>query len=451
MVKLSWVVADLGGLLCASLGSYFFYFHFIFFNPNPYLRISRGLWGGLFGAVGIAVNYLWELYEPQILADSRKIFQRMAAASLTLGTFIALLNYAVFFPGVGRIILTLSLLVGFLWTLAWRLVRAEVFLLRRRGKVVIVGDGEFVKDLCSVLLNSNHHPFVLKAVARCSGKIEGLDGVPVISVSDVHQAVVEDNVSQIILVPGEKLDGPALDSLTDCLRFGVSFEDGQDFYERLTGRICVSHIDQMRFLSKVRTLGGPVVQGAKRILDFAFALLGFALALPVAALLAILIKLESRGPVLYRQSRVGLNGKVFELIKFRTMQVDAEKDGPVWAAPNDPRMTLIGRVLRRLRLDELPQLWNILVGDMSFVGPRPERPEFVEVLRREIPLYSQRHLVRPGLTGWAQVCYPYGAGVEDARRKLEYDLYYIRHEGLLIDLLVLGRTVSVVLGRMGSR
>ncbi len=173
--------------------------------------------------------------------------------------------------------------------------------------------------------------------------------------------------------------------------------------------------------------------------------------MPLVLLTAILIKLESRGPIFYRQERVGTNGKPFVLLKFRSMRVDAEQDGPVWASKNDDRTTRVGRIIRKIRIDEIPQFWNILRGEMSFVGPRPERPHFVAQLAKEIPYYEQRHLIPPGLTGWAQIKYPYGASIEDARQKLQYDLFYVKNQSLVLDAIVLFETVKIILfGRGGQ-
>jgi exopolysaccharide biosynthesis polyprenyl glycosylphosphotransferase len=184
----------------------------------------------------------------------------------------------------------------------------------------------------------------------------------------------------------------------------------------------------------------------KRIIDLAFGLLGTVLFSPIIALTAIAVRLDSRGPVLYRQSRVGFTGKVFNLVKFRSMQLNAERDkGAQWAQADDPRITRVGRFIRKYRLDELPQFFNVIRGEMSFVGPRPERPCFVEELREQIPYYDERHSVRPGITGWAQVEYGYGASVEDAFRKLEYDLFYLKHLSILFDIAIVFRTIRVVL------
>jgi exopolysaccharide biosynthesis polyprenyl glycosylphosphotransferase len=181
------------------------------------------------------------------------------------------------------------------------------------------------------------------------------------------------------------------------------------------------------------------------------ALVGAILSLPIALMTAILIKIDSRGPVLYRQERVGRNGRIFMVMKFRSMRTDAEKDGPVWARNADDRVTRVGRIIRKTRVDEIPQFWNILKGDMNFVGPRPERPHFVAQLAEEIPYYDQRHLIEPGLTGWAQIKYPYGASIEDARQKLQYDLYYIKNQSLMLDGAILFETIKTILFGRGAR
>jgi lipopolysaccharide/colanic/teichoic acid biosynthesis glycosyltransferase len=179
-------------------------------------------------------------------------------------------------------------------------------------------------------------------------------------------------------------------------------------------------------------------------------LIGAVLSLPIAIITAILIKIDSRGPVLYKQERVGKNGRVFTLMKFRSMRTDAEKNGPVWASNSDDRMTRVGRIIRKIRVDEIPQFWNILRGDMNFVGPRPERPHFVAQLAQEIDYYEQRHLIAPGLTGWAQIKYPYGASIEDARKKLEYDLYYIKNQNLALDATIMFETIKTILSGRGT-
>jgi len=190
----------------------------------------------------------------------------------------------------------------------------------------------------------------------------------------------------------------------------------------------------------------------REIVHRGLGLIGLVLSLPIALVTAILIKLESRGEIFYKQERVGKNGRIVKVIKFRSMRSDAEKDGkPVWAIAGDDRVTRVGRVIRKIRIDEIPQFWNIIKGEMSFVGPRPERPHFVSQLAEEIPFYEHRHLVAPGLTGWAQIKYPYGASVHDARQKLQYDLYYIKNQSLALDLVIVFETVKTVLFGKGGR
>lgn len=218
-----------------------------------------------------------------------------------------------------------------------------------------------------------------------------------------------------------------------------------------SGRADLSHVGTSAFAQRVERATAAADSFSKRVFDLSAAgALIIALA-PLILLTAICIKLEGRGPVLYRQQRIGFGGRPFEILKFRSMVVEAEKDGPVWAARNDARVTRVGRIIRKLRIDEIPQAINVLRGDMSFVGPRPERPEFVRLLEREIPNYHLRHAVRPGITGWAQVKYVYGASVEDARIKLQYDLYYIEHFSIFRDLLIMAMTVRVALFGIGSR
>jgi sugar transferase (PEP-CTERM system associated) len=228
-------------------------------------------------------------------------------------------------------------------------------------------------------------------------------------------------------------------------------EEWPTFYEKQTGKILVANLRPSWLIFSDGFVKTDTTRMVKRAMDIGLALLGLVLSLPVMLVVALAVKLDSKGPVLFRQKRVGERGRIFVLNKFRSMSVDAERHGPVWAAARDPRVTRIGGWLRRSRLDELPQFWNVLVGDMSFVGPRPERPEFVGTLQREIPFYMGRHSVKPGITGWAQVRHRYAASVEDSLEKLQYDLYYIKNLSPLLDLVILLSTLQVVLFARGSR
>jgi sugar transferase (PEP-CTERM system associated) len=240
--------------------------------------------------------------------------------------------------------------------------------------------------------------------------------------------------------------------LLDCKVTGVKVYDLATHFEKRLGQLRLDYLN-----AGWMVFGDGFNQGAlrttiKRISDIVFGLILLTLAAPVMALTALLIKLDSRGPVFYRQERVGLNGSTFMVIKFRSMRTDAEQDGtPRWATAQDDRVTRVGNVIRKLRIDELPQLFNVLKGEMSLVGPRPERPFFVGQLTQQIPYFQVRHSVKPGVTGWAQVRYQYGSTVEDAQEKLQYDLYYVKNHSLFLDLVVLFETVGVVLTGKGAR
>ncbi|WP_022853864.1 TIGR03013 family XrtA/PEP-CTERM system glycosyltransferase [Thermodesulfatator atlanticus] len=261
----------------------------------------------------------------------------------------------------------------------------------------------------------------------------------------------KNKIKQVVVCIEDRRGKLPVSELLECRMKGIDVVEGETFYEHLTGKILVEKIRPSwlifhgGFYKSRRTLF------LKRVLGLLVATAGLIILSPIALLIAILIKLDSPGPVLFVQERVGKDGKVFKLYKFRSMRTDAEKDAPKWASKNDPRVTRVGRVIRKLRLDEIPQMWNVIKGDMSFVGPRPERPFFVERLRKKIPYYDQRHTVLPGITGWAQICYPYGASDEDALEKLKYDLYYIKYMSVMFDLYIIFKTIKIVLFGEGAR
>jgi exopolysaccharide biosynthesis polyprenyl glycosylphosphotransferase len=241
-----------------------------------------------------------------------------------------------------------------------------------------------------------------------------------------------------------------MDKLLEMKLDGVTFDHLASLYEEYTGKIAVENLRPSWFIFSDGFRKSRVLPAVKRTIDVVAACFGLVFAFPVMAAVGLAIKMSSPGPAMFTQRRVGRAGSVFVLYKFRSMYDDAEGvTGAVWASRNDPRVTRVGRFLRRSRLDELPQLWNVLRGDMSLVGPRPERPEFVSDLTRLIPFYGQRHVVKPGVTGWAQVRHCYGASVEDAMEKLQYDLFYIKNLSIALDLFILFKTVQTVILRRG--
>jgi sugar transferase (PEP-CTERM system associated) len=272
------------------------------------------------------------------------------------------------------------------------------------------------------------------------------------TIGDVPAIVRAQRVDRVVVSLADARGKLPVDQLLEMkLNDGVAFDHLASVYEEYTGKIAVENLRPSWFIFSDGFRKSAVLITVKRVIDLMVGAIGFVLALPIMLLVAFLVRLTSRGPVLYHQARVGQHGRIVTVHKFRSMVTDAEAGtGAVWAQRNDSRVTPIGRFLRRTRLDELPQLWNVLRGDMSLVGPRPERPEFVRSLTDQIPFYGQRHVVRPGLTGWAQVRYTYGASVEDAMEKLQYDLYYIKNMSLALDLFILFSTVKTVLQRQGA-
>jgi sugar transferase (PEP-CTERM system associated) len=271
-------------------------------------------------------------------------------------------------------------------------------------------------------------------------------------VEDIPAIVRQRHVDRVVVSLADARGKLMMEHLLDMkMKDGVIFDHLASVYEQYTGKIAVENLRPSWFIFSAEFRHSRIYARIKRVLDVAGAAVGLVLSAPVMLLVAAGVKLTSAGPVVYHQCRVGQHGRLFTLHKFRSMRHDAEAEtGAVWAQPNDARVTWFGRLLRGMRLDELPQLWNVLVGDMSLVGPRPERPEFVETLTRRIPFYGQRHVVKPGLTGWAQVRYAYGNTVDDALEKLQYDLFYIKNLSLGLDLLIIAETTKTVLLRRGT-
>jgi len=268
---------------------------------------------------------------------------------------------------------------------------------------------------------------------------------------DQLSAFCHDNrVDEVVIAPTE-LTALPVHHLLGCKLSGIAVTEYASFWERESGQVELEAITPGWLVFSDGFRGGRLRRAIKRGFDLLFSALLLLATLPLTVVTALLIRLESPGPVFYRQQRVGLDGKVFNVLKFRSMRADAEKDGPRWAAKNDSRVTRVGAVIRLVRIDEIPQVFNVLAGDMSFVGPRPERPVFVEALAGAIPYYVDRHTVKPGITGWAQINYPYGATEEDARNKLAYDLYYVKNRSLFLDLIIMLQTVKVLLWNEGAR
>jgi len=317
--------------------------------------------------------------------------------------------------------------------------------------VALIGSGGYAEEILEAVEAKKDCGFKIEAMVASSQSPRQNTNIQVFSaIKDLEDLCKQKKIIKIVVALDEKR-GIALHELIKYKFLGIEILDGARFYEALAGKVPVKRINPSWLIFSDGFHIGRWKRMLKRILDIAAASSLLLISLPIFGLTALIIKLESPGGIFYRQERVGENEQVFELIKFRSMKENAEQHGPVWAETHDPRITKFGGFIRETRIDELPQLINVLKGDMSFVGPRPERPAFVEDLARDIPFYSNRHHVKPGITGWAQINYPYGASVEDALRKLEYDLYYIKNLSIAIDLVTIFQTVKVVLLRKGSR
>ncbi|WP_245478891.1 TIGR03013 family XrtA/PEP-CTERM system glycosyltransferase [Rubrivivax rivuli] len=323
-----------------------------------------------------------------------------------------------------------------------------------RTRILVFGAGTAACTVAEALRERDPNAYIVGFVP---GPNEREPAVPQRDLIDLRSTLpelaYELGVDEIVVALTERRAGSMpLRQLLDCKVSGIKVYDLATHFEKTLGQIRLDYLNASWLI-----FGDGFNQGAwrtavKRVFDIFSALLLIVLSAPVMLVTAVIIKCESKGPALYRQERVGQNGRTFSIAKFRSMRTDAEKDGkPRWASANDDRVTRVGHVIRRLRIDELPQLFNVLRGDMSMVGPRPERPFFVEKLTQDIPFYALRHSVKPGVTGWAQVRYAYGATVEDSQEKLQYDLYYVKNHTLFLDLVVLIETVSVVLTGRGAR
>ena len=337
----------------------------------------------------------------------------------------------------------------FVWRSLYYLVLEKKLFTRQ---VVIVGTGETAERIVREVREIKESGFVIAALVGTTAPVFDHAGIPVVaSLAELDREPRSAGIDRIVVALDDRRGTMPIAELLHSKLRGRIIEDGVSFYEAITGKILVEKVNPAWLIFSEGFDYGRLTYLIKRVLDLTLAVVGLCLSLPISLLTALLIKLESPGPVFYLQERVGERGKVFPIIKFRSMRQDAEKNGAVWASKDDCRVTRVGGFIRKVRIDEIPQMWNVIRGQMSFVGPRPERPVFVEQLVEKLPYYSLRHAAKPGITGWAQVCYPYGASEEDALRKLEYDLYYIKHQSIFLDLLIIFRTAKTVLFRKGSR
>jgi exopolysaccharide biosynthesis polyprenyl glycosylphosphotransferase len=420
--------------------------------------MTQGLWFAVLPVLWLALARANAFYDPAILADFRRTTIRLAQMHVQmLGVYVV----AYFFAApdtLPRWFIVYYAAVLYVLVLGWHRwgPALNAPLPRRRALVVGTGWGAalIVGTIEAVAIERYALIGAIKGGAAVDPLLPPIDApLPIPTLGDgrtLPTLVAAHGIQELILTHSGEMPADIFEGLMACYELGVAMTPMPVLYERLTGRVPIEHVGQGDWTAILPLEGTAEARrfylAAKRLIDIALALIGlaaFGLALPIVALL---IRRDSPGPIFYRQERLGRGGRPFSLVKLRTMIADAERtSGPIWSADDDSRVTRVGRFLRRTRLDEAPQLWNVLTGAMSIVGPRPERPYFVAMLTAQIPFYRTRLAVAPGLTGWAQVRFGYGRSVGDSLTKLQYDLYYIRHQSLLLDALIMLRTIGLLL------
>ncbi|MGE3491230.1 MAG: TIGR03013 family XrtA/PEP-CTERM system glycosyltransferase [Vicinamibacterales bacterium] len=406
----------------------------------------------------VSLHYV-DLYDLHTITGARDLAVRMmraiGAASLILGITYWLFPLLVVEQGIFVLFAALALLLVFAWRSAFEWVTSH---LAPRERLLLVGTSAAAVVLARELFERRYELGV--DIVGFVDPDPSRVGAPVINpgvvgtIDDIPGLTERMRVDRVVVSLSDERGKLPMGQLLDVrLRSGVVFDHLASVYEEYTGKIALENLRPSWLVFSAGFRKTRALLAAKRAFDIVAAVSGLILAAPLMALSALVVKLESpNDPVLYHQARVGLNGKVFTIHKFRTMRSDAEAGtGPIWSRANDTRVTSVGRFMRKTRLDEIPQLWNVLCGEMSLIGPRPERPSFVAQLTEQIPFYGQRHVVKPGLTGWAQVRYSYGASVEDAIEKMQYDLFYVKNLSIRFDIVIAFETVKTVLLRRGAR
>src|SRR5579862_716941 len=409
---------------------------------------------GLVALVSVIALYYNDLYVSRVISQKDELFLCLLQALGTACLALAFLYYLVPDWSLGRGIAVLAAPIIFVMTFTSRMVLgATVVLFRAPQRVLMVGTSPAGISLVREILARPE--LNLEVVGFLDEKGENI-GKSIVNpkvigaVADMEAIVHREKIDHLILALAERRGMTPVRSLLGLKFAGVGVDDVHGFDEKITGRIPMEELSPSSLILSDGFRHSAIVVAAKRGADIVIAIFALIFTLPIMAIVALAIQLETGSPVFFKQERVGLHGKTFNILKFRSMYQNAEANGPSWAQSNDRRITKVGKFLRQVRLDELPQLFNVLLGEMSIVGPRPERPYFCEMLEKSIPFFLLRHSVRPGITGWAQVRYQYGSSVEDAKTKLEFDFFYIKHLSLFLDVAILLETAKVVLSGRGA-
>ncbi|MGH9342908.1 MAG: TIGR03013 family XrtA/PEP-CTERM system glycosyltransferase [Terriglobia bacterium] len=401
-------------------------------------------------AVALLCFYCFDLYDAERVPAGGETFFRLLVVLGIVAFFLAAIGF--FFPNfllgnniflLGLFILTLSLM-AWRWAFLWLISRPFL-----RERVYVMGSGERARRLVESL---RARPDLGLEVVGWAGAV-GNGSLTREQLASQLMGLRERNaVDHVIVAMSDGRGKMPVRELLDMRLSGIKVDDATDLLEKISGKIEVHELNPSWLLFSDGFRLNSSFLFARRVVSFSLALIGLVICLPLIPIIAAAIKLNSTGPVFYRQKRVGLRGRPFNCCKFRTMKANAEADtGATWAADDDPRITRVGKFLRKVRLDEIPQMWNVLKGEMGFIGPRPERPEFVSSLSEQIPYYNLRHIVRPGITGWAQIRYKYGNTIEDSRQKLQYDLFYIKNLSIGLDFWVLVQTLKVIILGRGAQ
>ncbi len=395
------------------------------------------------------------LYSRQIRDNFKGILFRIILVTFIVFFLMSFLFYLqpALFTARTTFVYALMILAGTLMvtrSILYLTVDKEFF----KKRAIVFGAGKKASHMNELRRKSDRRNFLLLGFVPIEGEETLVENEKLLDLNgNMLQYVIDNDVDEIIVAIDDRRKNFPVDDILECKLRGINILDVSTFFERQTGRIKLTALHPSNLIFSDGFIQSTLNQYTKRIFDIFASLILLLVTWPIMLITALAIMIESKfqGTIFYRQTRVGLYNKNFDVIKFRSMSMDAEKNGAQWAQQVDPRVTKVGDIIRKYRIDELPQLFNVLNGDMSFVGPRPERPEFVGELSKKIKYYEIRHFVKPGITGWAQICYPYGATEEDSRNKLEYDLYYMKNYSTFLDIMILIQTIQVVVWRQGAR
>ena len=400
-------------------------------------------------ALDLLLSYYFDLYAPQRMSERWEIYFRLLLVSSVLCFALAGIVYVLPDTYIGPHVFTIGISTLAIVLILWRrsyewIISLPVF----RERVYVLGNGERARAVIE-LLRSRRDAGMEVVNRECTD----LSNMQLERYSSELRAFrnINNRIDRVIVAMEDRRGSMPVRELLELRLNGVVIENVSALLERLLGKLPLQSLNPSTLIFTEGFKIKASQQILRRVISIAVSFIGLVICLPFFPFIILAVRLSSPGPIFFRQTRVGLRGRHFSVIKFRTMRQDAEAKGAVWASKNDPRVTRLGRFMRKTRLDEIPQLWNVLRGEMAFVGPRPERPEFVQWLSSEIPYYELRHMIRPGITGWAQVRYQYGASLEETKQKLEYDLYYVKHLSVGLDLLIMFETVKTIILRRGAQ